>query len=78
MKILHFISLNNYFISIHVVVRFTHDYGELIVDNDYAIFIQIPGPIKRQSLKNVFLYVARDQEQVIHLQVLNQQESICS
>ena len=51
METLYFISLNNYFISIHVFVRFTHDYGELIVDNDYAFFIQIPGIFKRQSLK---------------------------
>ena len=48
MKTLHFISLNNCFVSIHVVVRFTHDYRDLIADNDYAIFIQIPCLSKRQ------------------------------
>ena len=47
--------LNNCFDSLHVVVRFTHDYRDFIADNDYAIFIQIPGLFKRQSLKNVFL-----------------------
>ena len=43
MKTLHFISLNNCFVSIHVVVRFTHAYRDIVADNDYAIFIQIPG-----------------------------------
>ena len=55
MKTLHFISLNNCFVSIHVVVRFTHDYRDFVADNDYAIFIQIPGLLKRQRLKNVIL-----------------------
>ena len=54
MKTLHFISLNKYFVSIHVVVRFTHAYRDYVADNDYAIFIQIPGLFKRQRLKNVF------------------------
>ena len=45
----------NYFISIHVVVRFPHDYRDFIADNVYAISIQIPGLFKCQSLKNVFL-----------------------
>ena len=55
MKTLHFISLNNCFVSIHVVVRFAHAYRDFVADNDYAIFIQILGLFKRQRLKNVFL-----------------------
>ena len=55
MKTLHFISLNNFFASIHVVVRFTHAHRDIVADNDYAIFIQIPGLFKCQRLKNVFL-----------------------
>ena len=55
MKTLHFISLNNCFVSIHVVVRFTHAYRDFITDNDYAIFIQIAGLFECQRLKNVFL-----------------------
>ena len=55
MKTSHFISLNSCFVSIHVIVRFTHDYRDFVADNDYAIFIQIPGIFKRQRLKNVFL-----------------------
>ena len=55
MKTLHFISLNNYFVSIHVVVRFTRAYRDIVADNDYAIFIQIPGLFRCQRLKNVFL-----------------------
>ena len=55
MKTLHFISLNYCFVSIHVVVRFTHAYRDFVAENDYAIFIQIPGLFKRQRLKNVFL-----------------------
>ena len=62
MKTLHFISLNSFFVSIHVVVRFTHDYQDNVADNNYAIFIQIPGLFKSQRLKNVFLmlYVLRN------------------
>ena len=55
MKTLHFISLNNCFVSIHVVVRFTHAYRDFVADNDYAIFIQIPGLFKRQRMKRVIL-----------------------
>ena len=54
MKTLHFISLNKCFVSIHVVVRFTHAYRDFVADNDYAIFIQIAGLFKCQRLKNVF------------------------
>ena len=55
MKTLHFISLNNCFVSIHVVVRFTHAYRDFVADYDYAIFIQIPGLFTCQRLENVFL-----------------------
>ena len=55
MNTLHFISLNNCFVSIHVVVSFTQAYRDIVADNDYAIFIQIPGLFRRQRLKNVFL-----------------------
>ena len=55
MKTLHFISLNNCFVSLHVVVKFTHAYRDFIAGNDYVIFIQIPGLFKCQRLKNVFL-----------------------
>ena len=55
MKTLHFISLNNCFVSIHVVVRFTHAYRDFVADIDYAIFIQIQGQFKCQRLKDVFL-----------------------
>ena len=40
MKTLHFISLNSCFVSIHVVVRFTHAYRDFVSVNDYAIFIK--------------------------------------
>ena len=55
MKTLHFIYLNNCSDSIHVIVRFTHGYWDLVADNDYALFIKIPGLFKRQRLKNVIL-----------------------
>ena len=55
MKTLHFISLNNCFVSIHVIVRFTHAYRDIVADNDYAILNQIPSLFKRQRLKNVIL-----------------------
>ena len=62
MKTLHFIYLNNWFVSIHVVIRFTHAYRDFVADNNYAIFIQIPGLFKRQRLKNVIrtLHVLRN------------------
>ena len=69
MKTLHFMSLNNCFVSIHVVVRFTHAYRDFIADDDYAIFIQILGQFKRQRLKKRVPYVARAEEQVVHLQL---------
>ena len=47
MKTLHFISLNNCFVSIHVVVRFTHAYRDIVAENDYVIYIQIQGQFKK-------------------------------
>ena len=55
MKTLHFISLNKCFVSIYVVVRSSHAYQDNVVDNDYAIFNQIPSLFTRQRLKNVIL-----------------------
>ena len=66
MKTLHFISLNNSFVSIHVVVRFTHAYRDIVADNDYAIFIRNPGLFRCQRLKKRDPYVARAEEQVVH------------
>ena len=61
MKTLHFISLNNCFVSIHVVVRFTHTYRDFVADNDYEIFIPIPSTHEKRVP-----YVARAEEQVVH------------
>ena len=66
MKTLHFISLNNYFVSIHVVVRFTHAYRDFVADNDYAIFIQIQGQYQVSTPEKRVPYVARAEEQVIY------------
>ena len=55
MKTLHFISLKNCFVNLHVAVRFMHAYRDIVADNDYAILNQIPGLFKRQRLKNVIL-----------------------
>ena len=63
MEILPIISLNNCFVSIRVVVRFTYAYRDFVADNDYAIFIQIPGLFK---LERRVPYVARAEEQVLH------------
>ena len=68
MKTLQFISLNNCLISIHVVVRLTNAYRDIVADNDYTIFIrsiwsiQVSTPEKRDS----YMYVARAEEQVVH------------
>ena len=66
MKTLHFISLNSCFVSIHVIVRFTHNYRDFVADNDYATFIQIPGLFKRLRQKKRVPYVTRAQELVFH------------
>ena len=56
MKTLHFISLNNCFVSIHVVVRFTHASQITIMQ----FLFQVSTPEKRVP------YVARAEEQVVH------------
>ena len=66
MKTLHFISVNNTFVTIHVVVRITHAYRDIVADNDYAFFIKIPGLFRCQRLKKSVPYVARAGEQVVH------------
>ena len=65
MKTLHFISLNNCFASIYVVVRFTHVYGTssqktIMQFNSNPRSIQVSTPEKRVP------YVARAEEQVVH------------
>ena len=47
--------LNSCFVSIHVVVRFTHAYRYFATDKEYAICIQIQGIFKRQRLKTCSL-----------------------
>ena len=66
MKTLHFISLNNYFVSIHVVVRFTHAYRDFVADNDYAIFYSNPRSIQASAPEKRVSYAARAEEQVGH------------
>ena len=66
MKTLHFISLNSFFVCMHVVVRFTHAHRDFVVDNDCAIFIQVQCLFKRQRLEKRVPYVARAQEHVVH------------
>ena len=51
---LHFISLNNFFVSIHVVVRFTLDYPD-VMRIRIMLFFQIPGLFRCKSLNNVLL-----------------------
>ena len=55
MKTLHFTSLNNCFVSIHVVVRFTHAYRDFAADNDYAFFYSNPRSSQVSTPENVFL-----------------------
>ena len=67
MKTLHFISLNSCFVSILVVVRFTHDYQVYVADNDYyAIFYSNPTSIQASTPENRVPHCARAQEQVVH------------
>ena len=65
MKTLQFISLNNCFVSIHVVVRFTHAYRDFVADNDYAFFSN-PRSIQASTPEKHVPYVARAEEQVVH------------
>ena len=66
MKTLHFICLNNCFVSIHVVVRFTHAYRDFVLDNDYAIFYSNPWSIQVSTPEKRVPYVARPEEYVVH------------
>ena len=66
MKTLHFISLNNCFVSVLVVVRFTHAYRYYVADNDYAIFYSNPRSIQVSTSEKRVPYVARAEEEVIH------------
>ena len=66
MKTLHFISLNNCFVSIHVVVRFTHAYRDFVADNDYRYFYSNPRSIQVSTPEKRVPYVTRAEEQVVH------------
>ena len=66
MKTLHIISLNNCFVCIHVDVRFTHAYWDIVADNDYAIFYSNPRSIQVSTPEKRVPYVARAEEQVVH------------
>ena len=66
MKTLHFIYLNNCFISIPVVVRFTHAYRDFVADNDYAIFYSNRRSIQASTPEKRDPYLARAEEQVVH------------
>ena len=66
MKTLHFISLNNCFVSIHVVVRFTHAYRDFVADNDYAIFFSNRRSIRVSTPEKRVHYFACAEEQVVH------------
>ena len=66
MKTLHFISLNNWFVNIHVVVRFTHAYRNFDADNDYAFFNSNPRSIQVSTPEKRVPYVTRAEEQVVH------------
>ena len=62
--ILYTLTQNDCFVSIHVVLRFTHAYRYFVADSDYAIFIQkVSTPEKRVP------YVARAEEQMAHYQL---------
>ena len=78
MKTLHFVFLNNRFVSVHVDVRFTHYYWDIVEDKDYSIFIRIPGLFMRLGQIKRFPCVARAKIHVVHLQVLNQPVNIGS
>ena len=66
MKTLHFISLNNCFVSIHGVIKFAHAYWDFVADNDYAIFYSNPRSIQASTPEKRVPYVARAVEQVVH------------
>ena len=66
MKTLHFIYLNNCFISIHVVVRFTQAYRDFVADYDYAIFYSNPRSIQASTPEKCDPNLARAEEQAFH------------
>ena len=67
MKTLHFISLNNCFVSKHVVVRFTHAYRDFVADNDYAnFFFSNRRSIRVSTPEKHVHYFACAEEQVVH------------
>ena len=66
MKTLHFISLNNCFVIIHFVVRFTHAYRDFVADSDYAFFYSNPRSFQAPTPEKRVPYVARAEEQVVH------------
>ena len=66
MKTLHFIYLNNCFVSIHVVVRFTHAYRDFVADNDYAIYYSNPRSIQASTHEKRDPNLARAEEQAVH------------
>ena len=66
MKTLHFIYLNNCFVSINVVVRFTHAYRVFLADNDYAFFYSNPMSIQASTPEKRDHYLARAEEQAVH------------
>ena len=61
MRTLHLISLNNCFVSIHLIVRITQHYQVFIADNDYMILIQIASRPEQRVPD-----VACAQEHVVH------------
>ena len=62
MKTLHIISLNSCFVSIHVVVRFTHGYRDFVADNDCDFFYSNPRSIQASTPEKRVPCVARAQE----------------
>ena len=59
-------SSNSYFVSVHVVVRFMHNYRNFVADNDYAIFYSNPRSIQASTPEKRVPCVVRAQEQVFH------------
>ena len=66
MKTLHFIYLKNCFVSIYVVVRFTHANRDFVADNDYAIFYSNPRSIQASTPEKRDPYLARAEEKAVH------------
>ena len=61
-----FISLNNCFVSIDVVVRFMHAYQDFVADNNYVIFYSNPRSIQTSTPEKPVPYLARAEKQVVH------------